>query len=64
MKKEIRDRERKLFKESMELRNLNLSKTNWKQAQEIRKKQDTAWKKHQFLKNLIKAVEENEGSEK
>lgn len=59
MKREIRDKERKLFKQSMKMRNLDLSKTNWEQAQEIRKEQDEVWKKHLFYKKFLEATNKN-----
>lgn len=59
MKREIRDKERELFKQSMKMRNLDLSKTDWKQAQEIRKEQDEMWQKHQFYKKFLEAMSKN-----
>lgn len=59
MKREIRDKERELFKKSMKMRSLDLSGTNWKQAQEIRKEQDEMWKKHLFYKKFLEATSKN-----
>ena len=57
MKKEIRDKERKLFQESMALRRLDLTNTDYKQSLEIRKKQDDAWQKHLFYKGYLEQLE-------
>lgn len=61
MKREIRNRERELFKKSMELKNMDLSRTNWEQSQEIRKMQNETWQRHIFYKNIIQATEKNKG---
>ncbi len=53
MKKEIRDRERQLFKDSMELRRLDLTKIDFEKTEEIRKKQDNAWHRHLFFKGYL-----------
>ena len=59
--REIRDKEREYFKESMKLRKLDLSHTSWEQAQDIRKRQDEAWKKHLFYKHLLNNMQKDEG---
>lgn len=53
MKRKVRERERELFRKSMELRRFNLSKTKWEQAQEIRKQQNDMWKRGQFFKGVL-----------
>lgn len=63
MKKEIRDRQRELFEQSMELRNLDLSQVKWEQAQEIRKKQDDDWHRHLFFKGYLEQLEKEKENE-
>ena len=64
MKKSLRDKERKLFTESMELRRLDLTKTNYDQSVKIRKKQDEYWRKHLFYKGYLEQIEKNNAKEK
>ena len=57
MSKELRNKERELFKQSMVLRRLDLSKTDWDQAQQIRKQQDEMWHKAQFYKKILTEID-------
>lgn len=57
MKKDIRDRQRKYFKESWELRDIDTYKVNYERIEEIRKKQDDAWHRHLFFKGYLDQLE-------
>lgn len=57
MKKEIRDKERKLFLESMELRKLDLTNTNFEQSEKIREKQNDYWRRHLFFKGYLEQLD-------
>ena len=64
MKKELRERERQLYKSSLELRNLDLSKVNYDQAREIRRQQNDDYHRMLFYKGFLKQLEkENKENE-
>lgn len=64
MKKELREKERQLFKSSYELRKLDLSKVEWDQAMKIRKKQSDDYNKMLFYKGYLAQLEkENKKNE-
>jgi hypothetical protein len=57
MKKELRDRERELYKSSFELRNFDLSKAKYEDSAKIRKKQNEDWHRYLFFKGCLEQLE-------
>ena len=60
MRKQLRDRERQLFKESMDLKRLDLSKTSFDQSEQIRIKQNDSWHRHLFFKGYLAQLEKQD----
>jgi len=64
MKKELIEKERQLFKSSLELRKLDLSNVDFKQSQKIREKQNEYYQKRLFYKGVLEQLEkENKKNE-
>lgn len=63
MKKELRERERELWRSSLKLRELDLSKVKWDQAMEIRKQQDDDWNRMLFYKGYLEQLEKENKNE-
>lgn len=63
MKKELRERERELWRSSLKLRELDLSKVKWDQAMEIRKQQDDDWRRMLFYKGYLEQLEKENKNE-
>ena len=61
MTREIQDRKRELYKQSKILRKIASNGSTFKKMQEIRKEQDDAYKRLQFISNLEKAMRGNNG---
>lgn len=57
MRKDIRDRQRKYFKDSWELRDIDTYNATFEQSEKIRKKQDDAWHRHLFFKGYLEQLE-------
>lgn len=63
MKKELRDRERQLYKSSFELRQLDLSKTKFEDSEKIRKRQNEDWNRYLFFKGCLEQLEKEKENE-
>lgn len=61
MTREIQDRKRELYKQAKILREIAPDASNFKKMQEIRKEQDDAYRRLQFINNLEKAMRGNNG---
>ena len=64
MKKELRDRERQLYKSSLELRRLDLSKTKFKDSEKIRERQNEDWHRYLFFKGCLEQLEKENKDER
>lgn len=51
-----------LYRKSISLRNIDVSKTNYKKAREIQKKQDSLYKEWLFMEKLDKEMKKNDKS--
>ena len=61
MTREIQDRKRELYKQSKVLRKIASNGSTFKKMQEIRKEQDDAYKRLQFISNLENALRRSNG---
>lgn len=57
MKRETKDMQHELYKQSCELRKLSSKTKDFKRARELHKEQDKVYKKWLFFKNLENAID-------
>lgn len=60
MKREIREKRKKIYLESKRLREIAYLGSTFEKAEEIRKEQDDLYKKSKFYDGIIKAMEKGE----
>lgn len=58
MKRELRDKERKLFIKATKLRSLSKTNVSYEKSREIQKEQDEAYKMWEFYKGINNAMAE------
>lgn len=63
MKRDLIEKERQLYKSSLELRNLDLTNADFKMSEDIRKKQDEDWHKYLFFKGYLEQLEKENKNE-
>lgn len=64
MKRDLIEKERQLYKNSLELRNLDLTNVDFKISEDIRKKQNEDWHKYLFFKGYLEQLEKEKENER
>ena len=64
MKRDLIEKERQLYKSSLELRNLDLTNADFKISEDIRKKQNEDWHKYLFFKGYLEQLEKEKENER
>ncbi len=63
MVKSRRQKQSELYWKQKEMRNMTMLKGNYKQINEMRKKQDETYKKYKFYQGLNNAIERNKDND-
>ena len=64
MKRDLIEKERQLYKSSLELRNLDLTNVDFKISEDIRRKQDEDYNKYLFFKGYLGQLEKEQEKER